>query len=107
LAQIKGHAQIVNQVSWCPTDAHLFASCSDDGYVKIWSVDQVPKATISAQKVHKIDMLNDKNYRNTNNHEDFASSDDEDLDDDSDDDDDEDALMSNQDDEDEERKEGG
>ena len=32
----QAHTQDVNCVDWNPSDASLFASCSDDGSVKIW-----------------------------------------------------------------------
>jgi len=34
----KAHTQEVNGVSWNPVQAGLLASCSDDGFVKLWTV---------------------------------------------------------------------
>ncbi|KXJ92876.1 WD domain-containing protein [Microdochium bolleyi] len=35
--KLSGHTPRCNSVSWSPTDPCLFASCGDDGKVKIWS----------------------------------------------------------------------
>ncbi|KAI0470833.1 WD40-repeat-containing domain protein [Xylariaceae sp. FL0804] len=35
--RLMGHSPRCNSVSWSPTDPCLFASCGDDGKVKIWS----------------------------------------------------------------------
>lgn len=37
LETLTGHgAGSVNDVAWNPIDMHMFASCSDDGTVRIW-----------------------------------------------------------------------
>ncbi|KAI1853620.1 hypothetical protein JX265_004048 [Neoarthrinium moseri] len=38
--RLAGHQPRTNSVSWSPTDPCLFASCGDDGKVKIWSNDE-------------------------------------------------------------------
>ncbi|KAI1342105.1 WD40 repeat-like protein [Xylariaceae sp. FL0016] len=35
--RLVGHSTRCNSVAWCPTNPRLFASCGDDGKVKIWS----------------------------------------------------------------------
>ncbi|CAJ2508202.1 Uu.00g093880.m01.CDS01 [Anthostomella pinea] len=35
--RLVGHSPRCNSTSWCPTNPCLFASCGDDGKVKIWS----------------------------------------------------------------------
>ncbi|KAI0019595.1 WD40-repeat-containing domain protein [Xylariomycetidae sp. FL0641] len=37
IEQLSGHSPRCNAVCWSPTDPCLFASCGDDGKVKIWS----------------------------------------------------------------------
>ena len=41
IARLAGHYQIVNSVSWSPSNHLLFASGSDDMTVKVWSVQEV------------------------------------------------------------------
>lgn len=38
--KLNGHDPRVNSVAWSPTDPCLFASCGDDGKIKIWSNNQ-------------------------------------------------------------------
>ncbi|KAI1438784.1 WD40 repeat-like protein [Xylaria sp. CBS 124048] len=40
IEKLPGHSPRCNSVAWCPTNPRLFASCGDDGKVKIWSNDQ-------------------------------------------------------------------
>ncbi|KAI3334960.1 WD40-repeat-containing domain protein [Ustulina deusta] len=37
--RLPAHSPRCNSVSWCPTNPQLFASCGDDGKIKIWSND--------------------------------------------------------------------
>ncbi|KAH8652432.1 WD domain-containing protein [Xylariales sp. PMI_506] len=37
IERLSGHQPRTNAVSWSPTDPRLFASCGDDGKIKIWS----------------------------------------------------------------------
>ncbi|KAI1429564.1 WD40-repeat-containing domain protein [Xylaria sp. FL1777] len=37
--KLPAHSPRCNSVSWCPTNPQLFASCGDDGKIKIWSND--------------------------------------------------------------------
>ena len=37
-AVVSAHDDDVNCVAWHPTRRNVFASCSDDGTVKVWSV---------------------------------------------------------------------
>ncbi|KAI0434719.1 WD40-repeat-containing domain protein [Xylaria sp. FL1042] len=39
IQRIPAHSPRCNSVSWCPTNPQLFASCGDDGKIKIWSND--------------------------------------------------------------------
>ncbi|KAI1820604.1 WD40-repeat-containing domain protein [Xylaria intraflava] len=40
IEKLAAHSPRCNSVSWCPSNPRLFASCGDDGKVKIWSNDQ-------------------------------------------------------------------
>ncbi|KAI1131942.1 WD40-repeat-containing domain protein [Nemania abortiva] len=35
--RLAAHSPRCNSVSWCPTNPQIFASCGDDGKIKIWS----------------------------------------------------------------------
>ncbi|KAI0537781.1 WD40-repeat-containing domain protein [Xylaria digitata] len=37
--RLPAHSPRCNSASWCPTNPQLFASCGDDGKIKIWSND--------------------------------------------------------------------
>jgi len=37
----QGHSNIINYVDACPTNPHIFISCSDDETVKIWGVKEL------------------------------------------------------------------
>lgn len=37
-----GHAQVVNCVSWSPSDSRLLATASDDQTVRIWGTEDMP-----------------------------------------------------------------
>ncbi|KAI1284659.1 WD40-repeat-containing domain protein [Xylaria sp. FL0933] len=39
IQRLPAHSPRCNSVSWCPTNPQLFASCGDDGKIKIWSND--------------------------------------------------------------------
>eukprot|EP00993_Chasmostoma_nieuportense_P005547 NODE_616_length_2011_cov_48.557325_g572_i0.p1 GENE.NODE_616_length_2011_cov_48.557325_g572_i0~~NODE_616_length_2011_cov_48.557325_g572_i0.p1 ORF type:complete len:589 (-),score=177.28 NODE_616_length_2011_cov_48.557325_g572_i0:125-1891(-) len=43
LLALKGHANVVNSVSWNPTRHNVFASGSDDGTVRIWTTATPPE----------------------------------------------------------------
>ncbi|KAH7033007.1 WD40-repeat-containing domain protein [Microdochium trichocladiopsis] len=47
--KLSGHTPRCNSVSWSPTDPCLFASCGDDGKVKIWSNSNFPKMRADLQ----------------------------------------------------------
>ncbi|ETS77142.1 hypothetical protein PFICI_11016 [Pestalotiopsis fici W106-1] len=52
VVKLSGHQPRTNAVSWCPTDPCLFASCGDDGKIKIWSNDEwARKQRISHESV--------------------------------------------------------
>jgi len=36
----ESHTQDVNSVAWCPSESGLLASCSDDGTIKLWKVEE-------------------------------------------------------------------
>lgn len=37
IQKLAAHSPRCNSVSWCPTNPQIFASCGDDGKIKIWS----------------------------------------------------------------------
>ncbi|KAI0525339.1 WD40-repeat-containing domain protein [Xylaria bambusicola] len=39
IQRLSAHSPRCNSVAWCPTNPQLFASCGDDGKIKIWSND--------------------------------------------------------------------
>lgn len=53
VVKLSGHQPRTNAVAWCPTDPCLFASCGDDGKIKIWSNDEwARKQRIGHESVH-------------------------------------------------------
>jgi cytosolic iron-sulfur protein assembly protein CIAO1 len=39
ISKEKAHGSDVNSVAWNPVDSSILASCGDDNFVKIWSVE--------------------------------------------------------------------
>lgn len=59
VAKLTGHAQVVNSVSWCPTDPLLFASTSDDMTIRLWGVESVSGCEITedSKDLKRIDIV--------------------------------------------------
>ncbi len=41
VCEFRAHSQDVNCVSFCPADGNVLASASDDGFIKLWSVQSI------------------------------------------------------------------
>ncbi|OTA94806.1 hypothetical protein M434DRAFT_20608 [Hypoxylon sp. CO27-5] len=50
VVKLNGHIPGCNSVSWSPTDPCLFASCGDDGKIKIWSNEDWRRAHREANR---------------------------------------------------------
>ncbi|KAI1754518.1 WD40-repeat-containing domain protein [Xylaria castorea] len=51
--RLAAHSPRCNSVSWCPTNPQIFASCGDDGKIKIWSNDNWRRNHVEAlQRQH-------------------------------------------------------
>jgi WD40 repeat protein len=50
----------VNSVGWCPNDVAMFASCGDDGRVRIWRPEQnlTPSLVSQSQNGHIRNLSN-------------------------------------------------
>lgn len=59
LVKLQGHAQVVNCVQWCPTDALLFASASDDMTVRLWGVESVSTCEVieDSRELKRVDIV--------------------------------------------------
>jgi len=60
IAKVSGsHTQVVNAVSWCPTDPYLFATCSDDQTVRLWGTENMPFCDVSLadKDIKRVDTL--------------------------------------------------
>lgn len=58
LVKVQGHVQMVNTVHWCPTNANMFISGSDDRSIKLWGINGMPQVKIANLKGKKVN--NDK-----------------------------------------------
>ncbi|KAK8856495.1 WD domain-containing protein [Apiospora arundinis] len=55
--KLKAHHPRCNSVSWSPTDPCLFASCGDDGKVKIWSNAEGRQIHMEAMRHSPLDFV--------------------------------------------------
>ncbi|KAJ6305492.1 hypothetical protein OIU77_018855 [Salix suchowensis] len=54
-APFTGHTASVEDLQWCPTEDHVFASCSVDGHIAIWDA-RLGKSPAIYFKAHSADV---------------------------------------------------
>ena len=57
LISVAAHSNVIEHVSFCPTDHNVMASCSKDNTVVIWKVCTGPDADTDTHIVQKIDLI--------------------------------------------------